>query len=374
MGTYKFTCNNCGLAFTSGEDQRQHMKTEWHRYNLKRRVAKLPPISEAMFNEKVANVGAEDGNGADDTANHDLSKKEKRKKAKAALLEKKKQLLDLARKRIAGKGGEVKITEDGKLIIIQKPIGNEQKKLEEGITKDEEVLMGDNAHLSAEQMQEKIMEDKIKNKVDIPTNVCMFCGIESENLESNIEHMQKKHGFYIPEQKFLVDKKGLIEYLGEKIGLGNICLTCNYQGKSLESIRQHMLAKDHCKIPYDTEDEQLEISKFYDFSSSYNDNGSEGTIYASEIGLHLPNGLIAGDRALERIWRQNLPPERHISEGQGTVMAAETRNNLTNTFDEKKFKETKRTWIHEKKDQKVQEKRRAKFINVKPHYRDELLQ
>ena len=30
--------------------------------------------------------------------------------------------------------------------------------------------------------------------------------------------MFKQHGLYIPERKYLIDKQGLLEYLGEKIG------------------------------------------------------------------------------------------------------------------------------------------------------------
>lgn len=49
-----FTCNSCQIQFSLSEDQRNHMKGEWHRYNLKRRVAQLPPIDEELFTSKVA--------------------------------------------------------------------------------------------------------------------------------------------------------------------------------------------------------------------------------------------------------------------------------------------------------------------------------
>lgn len=51
--TAMFTCISCRIAFDTAEEQRSHFGTDWHRYNMKRRVANLPPVSAAAFNEKV---------------------------------------------------------------------------------------------------------------------------------------------------------------------------------------------------------------------------------------------------------------------------------------------------------------------------------
>lgn len=48
-----YTCITCHVAFNSGELQRAHYKTDWHRYNLKRKVADLGPITANEFTEKV---------------------------------------------------------------------------------------------------------------------------------------------------------------------------------------------------------------------------------------------------------------------------------------------------------------------------------
>ncbi|OBA20819.1 hypothetical protein METBIDRAFT_43403, partial [Metschnikowia bicuspidata var. bicuspidata NRRL YB-4993] len=47
------TCVSCALEFPDAPAQRAHMKLDWHRYNLKRRVAQLPAISEAVFVDKI---------------------------------------------------------------------------------------------------------------------------------------------------------------------------------------------------------------------------------------------------------------------------------------------------------------------------------
>lgn len=48
-----FTCISCRVAFETAAEQRNHFATDWHRYNMKRRVANLPPVPAPVFNEKV---------------------------------------------------------------------------------------------------------------------------------------------------------------------------------------------------------------------------------------------------------------------------------------------------------------------------------
>ena len=40
-----FTCISCHVAFKEANIQREHYKTDWHRYNLKRKVVELPPVT-----------------------------------------------------------------------------------------------------------------------------------------------------------------------------------------------------------------------------------------------------------------------------------------------------------------------------------------
>ena len=48
-----YTCITCHVAFYNSELQRAHYKTDWHRYNLKRKVADLGPITADEFAKKV---------------------------------------------------------------------------------------------------------------------------------------------------------------------------------------------------------------------------------------------------------------------------------------------------------------------------------
>jgi len=59
MATY--TCITCRVMFAdkdgnegrAAELQKEHYKTDWHRYNLKRKVADLPPVTAENFQQRV---------------------------------------------------------------------------------------------------------------------------------------------------------------------------------------------------------------------------------------------------------------------------------------------------------------------------------
>lgn len=106
----------------------------------------------------------------------------------------------------------------------------------------------------------------------LSTSDCLFCPVSSPSLETNLSHMASTHSFFIPDADYLIDLPGLLIYLGEKIAVGNVCIHCNGKGRefrTLEAVRKHMVDKSHCKIAYEKEDDKLEVSDYYDFTSSY---------------------------------------------------------------------------------------------------------
>lgn len=48
-----YTCISCRVQFADPDVQRAHYKTDWHRYNLKRKVANMPPVTAENFQERV---------------------------------------------------------------------------------------------------------------------------------------------------------------------------------------------------------------------------------------------------------------------------------------------------------------------------------
>ena len=49
-------CNTCHVHFSSREEQVEHYRLDWHRYNLKRKLKGLPRVDQEEF-EKVAGIG-----------------------------------------------------------------------------------------------------------------------------------------------------------------------------------------------------------------------------------------------------------------------------------------------------------------------------
>jgi len=52
----QLTCIACRQIFPNVDDQRAHYKTDLHRFNLKRKVASLPPVTEEVFQKKLAEM------------------------------------------------------------------------------------------------------------------------------------------------------------------------------------------------------------------------------------------------------------------------------------------------------------------------------
>lgn len=42
-------CLSCACSLESGDAVKEHYRTEWHRYNLRRKVAGLKPLPRSLF-------------------------------------------------------------------------------------------------------------------------------------------------------------------------------------------------------------------------------------------------------------------------------------------------------------------------------------
>lgn len=201
----KYTCLCCRIKFESVNLQRDHFKTDWHLYNLKRRVCNLEPIELSGFLEIQA------------VAPRIAIPKEPNSRPQSVI--------------------SVQSEDDWEEI-------DAEDLLDEDYDEDE-----------AEEMLAKVVK----------SNTCLFCEKKSQNMKININHMAD-HGFFIPEERYLIDADGLLEYLGFKVGAGATCIWCNKQFKTLHGVRLHMMYKDHCKIMYDQDKAIDEYKEFYDYS------------------------------------------------------------------------------------------------------------
>ncbi|NP_001079501.1 zinc finger protein 622 S homeolog [Xenopus laevis] len=401
-----YTCISCRVAFADPDIQRAHYKTDWHRYNLKRKVADMPPVSAENFQERVLAQRAVVEEQSKETAtyctacskrfasfntyeNHLKSKKhlDLEKKATEAITKK----VELMNEKNIEKGLHPEsVDKDAMNTAIQQAIKaqpsvssrkqpNEASAAASGKQDDGRVrsrpekpprqqwyevqakrlALEETEHdLVVEDEEEESwddMESEEEDEVDsddemehmnglegedvtanesaspvgaIPVTDCLFCLHHSHSLMKNIAHMTKVHSFFIPDIEYLQDLHGLIRYLGEKVGVGKICLWCNEKGKSFystESVQAHMNDKSHCKLFTDG-DAALEFADFYDFRSSYPDHregediemtekeGSDKTLEYDDdaMELILPSGSRIGHRSLMRYYKQKFGISREV--------------------------------------------------------------
>jgi len=119
--------------------------------------------------------------------------------------------------------------------------------------------------LSVEEDSEKSKQPPRLTAVE-SLRCCLFCNKECDGLKKCIDHMRVKHSFTILDVDCLVDLKGLLSYMAQRIQLGSLCLFCSKQFSGSQQCQQHMLDKSHCTMNMEDEDEYVD---FYDFSKTY---------------------------------------------------------------------------------------------------------
>lgn len=216
-----------GEVFTTREELHEHYKSEWHKYNLKRKVASLAPIPRAMF-EKLQMIQAE------------------REREKKNVLKGKDHIKHT--KRVADTMTRSAAAPPG-------PPGNESASLVSA--------QGDDAD-KQQQPTYEVDQEELKKAVD--ERVCFMDGHESEDLAGTLSYLHKQFGFFIPDAEYCVDLSGLFKYCTKKVRAGHMCLYCQKGFHNTESVIQHMRAKFHCKLPWEHEEDLEEYDEFYDYS------------------------------------------------------------------------------------------------------------
>jgi pre-60S factor REI1 len=295
--SHPYTCNTCQVAYRNIDLQKTHMKSDWHRYNLKRRVAALPPISADTFTEKVLQARAVSTAEADKAyferscdvcdktyysenayQNHLLSQKHKLNEGSG----------QCAVPPSADETNSVisSAFSLGEPTAVSRPrldseVEDDIKELAAGVQKleptsapKEEAGSASNAEIDeAAAARESGAATPVQATTDPKWTLqtCIFCNYDSPTVPLNALHMERIHGMFIPEKDFVADLDGLVKYLQRKVREYHQCLFCNKFKTGTFAVQTHMRDTGHCKIPYDTEDEQLEIGDYYDFRSTYSD-------------------------------------------------------------------------------------------------------
>lgn len=59
---HSYSCNACNAEFEDETVQKAHYRSEWHRYNLRRKVVGVPGVTEALYNMRVEALAREQRN------------------------------------------------------------------------------------------------------------------------------------------------------------------------------------------------------------------------------------------------------------------------------------------------------------------------
>lgn len=316
--TLLFTCHACSLTFPSSDIQRYHMKSDWHRYNLKRKIEGLAPVSSEEFQTKIdAFIGS---NGGDDTAEdkEDIySSKSKVNKNTISNIEA--ETSDGAdfeesssdEEEEENKNSNIKEAEDDDEEIYEHTSGFDVTKLnridlivehnddassdvvsteyykttdfgdnstatESGFT-SRDITTDDSEYVTSSDDEE---EEDSDAEGELTENDCVFCYYTSKDSERNIRHMFTKHGFYIPDRSFLVDLPGLLSFIDYIINCEEHCLVCEYQGKG---IKHHLDKKRHCKMIYETPKQKSLFKDYYDYSTADELNSKRSNETPNEV-------------------------------------------------------------------------------------------
>jgi len=111
---------------------------------------------------------------------------------------------------------------------------------------------------------------------------CVFCKAEEfADTNANLEHMLAAHGFHLPDMAAVTDVEGLVNYCAEKVHVGRICLFCDKGFASTDACAEHMVAKAHCRLAWEYEDQVDEFADFYDFARL--DAEDKGTMHVDSV-------------------------------------------------------------------------------------------
>ena len=218
------TCTACQVPLGTQEEYKNHYKSEFHTYNLKRKTVSLPPVTLDVFLQK-------------------------RSESEALTTT------------VASGVCEVCGTTYASSSAFEHHLKSKKHK--------------DAVEAKANRVPRTA---PVSTTLD-PLLSCLICNSQSSSIDTNLRHMWDQHGFFLPDVEKIADLEGLVKYLFEKVHVGNMCLYCNNKRAhafgTAAATQQHMVDKQHCFLNIDEDVE--EFTPFYDFSD-VEDSGSEDEI------------------------------------------------------------------------------------------------
>uniref|UniRef100_A0A182KCF9 C2H2-type domain-containing protein n=1 Tax=Anopheles christyi TaxID=43041 RepID=A0A182KCF9_9DIPT len=388
-----FTCLNCGVRFATAEMQREHYKTHWHRYNLKRKLAELPPVTIEEFEKRLIQQKTEDAAAQEDQSLYCKACRKvfKSKNAHDNHLDSRKHKDNLQQYLAQSNGTN---GDEGPSDSVKQ--SSMDAEVEVSVKSTRAAARAAAAAEAEVEVDEEMMEDgdsdeweDVEFENPIERNDCIFCPHHSVDLLENIKHMSVVHSFFIPDAEFCVDVEGLLTYLAEKVCRDYICLWCNERGRtfySIDAVRNHMAEKSHCKMLHEG-GALAEYVDYYDYSSSYPDHedgmdvdaelGASDALDGDEFQLVLPSGNVIGHRSLLRYYKQRINPNRAVVVKKSTqrlhkVLAQYRSLGWTSTQQEAAARNARDMHVMKRQQAKLMQKVGVKANKLQTHYRPQV--
>jgi len=240
-----------GKLFASRMDLANHYKSDWHKYNLKRREAGMAMLEEEDFNARLEAALA-------------LRKEREGRAARTGTDH-------LKNKNSSSKRNKQQEKKQNQGPTTQQPQNNDNNDAAIGnSTVSDDTSQDETNNVANTSSSDAIMEEK-KEEEGPPTidpRQCLFDNHMCVSVEANVNRMYKKYGFFIPDREYLVDLEGLIGYCAEKIKLGHVCLYSQKTFSTWRGCQKHMIDSQHTKLLYERGKDQEEFDVFYDFTDA----------------------------------------------------------------------------------------------------------
>lgn len=327
MEATAYYSSTSGTYFPDEASLKEHYQSDLHRYNLKRKVAGLPPVTKDWFDARKAQLTLSGGVAEVQKAYYDpLTRKTFRSKNTYLAAINSKRYKDALRKSgqpapepvvslgnqppppVTGKENQRKTPQSMEAGSVQarpsplslansgRPSQSNRDHRQGGASSESD------AEGSEASCWESASEDDITDMTDIPdTNVTsddrrtatddavrdergdsstweewdvrrsLFDNRSSSSMEENLDYMFKNFGFYLPDAEYLSDPEGLLKYLGAKLQYGHTPIgtrgddTTSRQFRSLEAVQRHMIDRNVCRLAY--EDNEDEYADYYDYAA-----------------------------------------------------------------------------------------------------------
>jgi len=241
-----------GKIFESRMELAAHYKSDWHKYNVKRREASMSTLKfeDFQIRYEAALALRRDREGMAERSGKDHLK---------------------------DKTGANQKTKKGKSIGEKKLSKRQLRQLQRNgkAPATKEISRSNESHEECDvTMEEQEPESLDEGDVELPTidpNQSLFDKHISASVEANVEYMYEKYGFFLPDKECIIDLEGLIGYCAEKVKLGHTCLYCQKMFKSWRACQEHMIHTRHTKLRYEAGIDLWEFDPFYDFSKDDTD-------------------------------------------------------------------------------------------------------